>query len=117
MRKCSETSNYLTQAKVIRSMGLFHESHKVYKDVYPNDMMVKKKASEAPIIILEECYVETMKSLGMSGTAYENSAGHCFVDKLTYKLGRKHLIIQNYPEAQLCFKKVIKIRMSIYPSS
>ena len=84
MRKCSETSNYLTQAKVIRSMGLFHESHKVYKDVYPNDMMVKKKASEAPIIILEECYVETMKSLGMSGTAYENSAGHCFVDKLTY---------------------------------
>jgi hypothetical protein len=65
MRKCSETSNYITQAKVIRSMGLFHESHKVYKDIYPNDTMVKKKASEAPIILLEECYKETMKSLGM----------------------------------------------------
>lgn len=39
MRKCSETSNYLTQAKVIRSMGLFQESLRVYKDVYPNETM------------------------------------------------------------------------------
>ena len=27
------------------------------------------------------------------------------------------MIVQNYPKAQLCFKKVIEIRMSIYPSS
>lgn len=39
MKKCSETSNYLTQAKVIRSMGLFQESLRVYKDVYPNETM------------------------------------------------------------------------------
>ena len=39
MRKCSETSNYLTQAKVIRSMGLFQESLRVYKDVYPSETM------------------------------------------------------------------------------
>lgn len=27
------------------------------------------------------------------------------------------MIVQNYPKAQLCFKKVIEIRIDIYPSS
>jgi len=41
-------------------------------------------ARELSIKLLEESYVETMKSIGMEGSAYDSSLGHCFVDKLTY---------------------------------
>lgn len=48
--------------------------------------------------ILEQCYVQTMQSLGFSEVkdVYGEDRGHCFVDKLSYQIGRKHLLLQNF---------------------
>lgn len=115
-------SNYVTQGRVMCALTLVSQNFKeLEKDKTLTHEVMKQRACEEPIQILEQAYEDTLeqikdptKSENAEEDQEEDVSRHAFLDKIVFQLGRKYMLVQDFAKAVPKLDSVITMREQMY---